>query len=51
MTRRIKEAAIARQWHNKNVAQQWNTKCHVSVATFMHATIEELWEAVFSVGT
>jgi hypothetical protein len=30
------------------VTQQFNTKRHVNVATVVHATIEELWEAVSS---
>jgi hypothetical protein len=32
-----------------SVVRLWHSKFHVSVATIMHATIEELWEAVFSV--
>jgi hypothetical protein len=31
------------------MTQQWSTKLHVSVATVMHAEIDELWEAVFFV--
>jgi hypothetical protein len=32
------------------VMQQWNTKHPISIAVVMQATIEELWEAVFSEG-
>jgi hypothetical protein len=32
-----------------SVTRLRRTKRHVSVATVMHAAIEELWEAVFSV--
>jgi hypothetical protein len=30
--------------------QQWNMKHSISVVTVMCATVEELWESLFSVG-
>jgi hypothetical protein len=34
---------------NTLVARQWLSSCHVMAATYIHARIEELLEAVFSV--
>jgi hypothetical protein len=33
-----------------SVTRLWQSKHHLTVATVMHATKEELWETVFSVG-
>jgi hypothetical protein len=33
------------------VTRLHHSKCHVSIATVIHATIEELWEAVLPVGS
>jgi hypothetical protein len=37
------------QLEEMSLARLWHSKYHVCVATVMHATIEKLWEAVFSV--